>query len=55
MTKDLKTRYLWNLLFLTIMLVYGIISTTLKAFFANKHFKEGKKYEEIEEYKKVVD
>jgi hypothetical protein len=38
MTKDIKTRYLWNLLFLTIIFVWGTIVTVFKVFQQNKHF-----------------
>jgi hypothetical protein len=53
MTKDLKTRYLWNLLFLTIILVYMIVSTIFKFIFGGKKFKEGREYS-VKEYKIVV-
>jgi hypothetical protein len=40
MTKDLMTRYLWNLLFLTIILVWGTIVTVFKVYEQNKYFKD---------------
>ena len=49
MTKDLKTRYLWNLLFLTIIFVYMIVSTIFKFMFGGKKFKEGREYS-VKEY-----
>lgn len=53
MTKDIKDRYKWNMLFLTIILVYMIVATTFKFFFAKKKFEEGRTFTK-KEYKEVV-
>ena len=54
MTKDLKFRYLWNLLFLTIILVWGTIVTVFKVFQQNKYFGDDVQKFTPTEYKKVV-
>lgn len=54
-TKDLKTRYLWNLLFMTIILVWGTIVTVFKVIQQKKYFGDEVHKFPAKDYKKVVE
>lgn len=54
MTKDVKERYLWNMIYLTVIFVYMTIASIYKLVKQKSMFEEGKSYSK-EDYPTVVD
>ena len=54
MTKDIKERYKWNMIYLIIVFVYMLIASIYKLVKQKKMFEEGKSYSK-EDYPEVVD
>lgn len=44
MTMNIKIRYLWNMIYLSIIFLYGVISTIYKKSVQKKMFKDGLKF-----------
>ena len=54
MTKDIKERYLWNMIYLTVIFVYMTIASIYKLVKQKSMFEEGKSYSK-EHYPTIVD